>query len=106
MSNGGITSRVKDLIIMQLKFQVWVTVEPCIMCASALHSLHVASIMYGCKNDRFGGHTSVLNTALLYPKPSPMIGGLESDQAMQLLKDFYKGTNPNAPHPNIKKDTT
>jgi hypothetical protein len=23
---------------------------------------------------------------------------------MQLLKDFYKGTNSNAPHPKVKKD--
>jgi len=74
------------------------------MCASALHSLHVAAVTYGCKNDRFGGHTSVLNTALLYPEPSPMVGGLESARAMQLLKDFYKGTNSNAPHPKVKKD--
>lgn len=76
------------------------------MCASALHSLHVAAVTYGCKNDRFGGHTSVLNTALLYPEPSPMVGGLESDRAMQLLKDFYKGTNSNAPHPKVKKDAS
>lgn len=76
------------------------------MCASALHSMHVASVTYGCKNDRFGGHTSVLNTSLLYPEPTPMAGGLESDRAMQLLKDFYKGTNSNAPHPKVKKDTT
>jgi tRNA-specific adenosine deaminase 2 len=89
-----------------MTLQVWVTVEPCIMCAAALHSLRVAAVTYGCKNDRFGGHTSVLSTALLFPNPSPMVGGLESDRAMQLLKEFYKGTNSNAPHHKAKKVTT
>jgi tRNA(Arg) A34 adenosine deaminase TadA len=75
------------------------------MCASALHSLHAAAVTYGCKKGRFGGHISALNTALLFPDPSLMVGGLESDRAMQLLKDFYKGTNSNAPHPKVKKVT-
>ncbi|KAJ4441059.1 hypothetical protein ANN_10909 [Periplaneta americana] len=83
--------------------QVWVTVEPCIMCAAALHSLHVSAVTYGCKNDRFGGCTSVLDTSLLYSQPTAMQGGFESDRAMQLLKDFYKGTNPNAPQAKLKK---
>lgn len=34
------------------KISVVVTVEPCVMCAAALHDLGVASIVYGCPNDR------------------------------------------------------
>lgn len=34
---------------------VFVTVEPCIMCASALRQLGVAGVVYGCGNDKFGG---------------------------------------------------
>lgn len=83
---------------------VVVTVEPCIMCASALHSLEVASITYGCANDRFGGCYSVLNTSKLYPNPSPVTGNIFAEEAMNLLKEFYKGTNPKAPeHKVIKK---
>lgn len=99
------TENGHDFATVMSAMKVWVTVEPCIMCASALHTLHVAAVTYGCKNDRFGGHISVLNTALLFPDPSPMVGGLESDRAMQLLKDFYKGTNSNAPYPKVKKVT-
>ncbi|CAG9834318.1 unnamed protein product [Diabrotica balteata] len=36
---------------------VYVTVEPCIMCAAALYDLKIKRIVYGCKNDRFGGQT-------------------------------------------------
>ena len=34
---------------------LYVTVEPCIMCASALRQLHVHRVVFGCGNDKFGG---------------------------------------------------
>lgn len=39
---------------------LYVTVEPCIMCASALRQLGVRQVFYGCENDKFGGCGSVL----------------------------------------------
>lgn len=39
---------------------LYVTVEPCIMCASALRQLGIREVYYGCGNDRFGGCGSVL----------------------------------------------
>ena len=35
--------------------KVYVNVEPCIMCAAALLKLQVATIYYGCANEKFGG---------------------------------------------------
>jgi tRNA-specific adenosine deaminase 2 len=34
---------------------LYVTVEPCIMCASALRQLRVRRVVFGCGNDKFGG---------------------------------------------------
>lgn len=34
---------------------LYVTVEPCVMCASALRQLHIKAVYFGCANDRFGG---------------------------------------------------
>ena len=34
---------------------LYVTVEPCIMCASALRQLRIRAVYFGCLNDRFGG---------------------------------------------------
>lgn len=34
---------------------LYVTVEPCIMCASALRQLQVRHVFFGCRNDKFGG---------------------------------------------------
>ncbi|KAF7982334.1 hypothetical protein HWV62_29042 [Athelia sp. TMB] len=39
---------------------LYVTVEPCIMCASALRQMGIKEVFYGCGNDRFGGCGSVL----------------------------------------------
>jgi tRNA-specific adenosine deaminase 2 len=40
---------------------LYVTVEPCLMCASALRQLGIKKVFYGCANDRFGGCGSVLS---------------------------------------------
>lgn len=39
---------------------VYVTCEPCIMCAGALSLVGIRHVYYGCSNDRFGGCGSIL----------------------------------------------
>ena len=34
---------------------LYVTVEPCLMCAAALRQVGIGKIVYGCGNERFGG---------------------------------------------------
>lgn len=82
---------------------VLVTVEPCIMCAAMLISVGCTNIIYGCANDRFGGCGTVLAVPGL--EKCKIQGGLYADQAMDLLKLFYKGQNPNAPENKVKKKT-
>ncbi|KAJ0060790.1 hypothetical protein NL108_001681, partial [Boleophthalmus pectinirostris] len=43
------------------KTVLYVTVEPCIMCAAALRLFNLPVVVYGCRNDRFGGCGSVLD---------------------------------------------
>ena len=40
---------------------LYVTVEPCIMCAAALRQYQIRAVYYGCSNDRFGGTGGVLS---------------------------------------------
>lgn len=82
---------------------VIVTVEPCIMCMSALLQLQVHSIIYGCANDRFGGCVSVLEVPKIYDQNIMIQGNVKGEEAMRLLKDFYKGVNPNAPESKVKR---
>ncbi|XP_037030543.1 tRNA-specific adenosine deaminase 2 [Bradysia coprophila] len=84
------------------KVSVVVTVEPCIMCAAALNELNVKEILFGCRNDRFGGQT-VLNVFELIESKVRVVGGVREHEAMELLKEFYKGENPSAPVSKVRK---
>lgn len=81
---------------------VVVTVEPCIMCAAALDNLKIKEIIFGCANDRFGGST-VLDVYSLLNSKIKITRGVRADEAMDLLKEFYKGENPSAPIPKTKR---
>ncbi|KAI4873303.1 hypothetical protein NFI96_011824 [Prochilodus magdalenae] len=87
---------------------LYVTVEPCIMCAAALRLLHIPLVVYGCKNDRFGGCGSVLDISsddLPHTGTSfKCISGHRAEEAVEMLKTFYKQENPNAPKPKVRKD--
>ena len=100
---------------------LYVTVEPCIMCAGALRLLCIPKVVYGCANERFGGCGSILNIHSdayedvpgnpcnidHWPcKPFDALSGVYAEQAIDLLQRFYLQTNPNAPKPKIKKDIT
>ncbi|XP_053566617.1 tRNA-specific adenosine deaminase 2 [Bombina bombina] len=86
---------------------LYVTVEPCIMCAGALRLLRIPLVVYGCRNERFGGCGSVLNIANDdIPDTGTQfkcIAGFQADKAVEMLKDFYKQENPNAPRSKVRK---
>ncbi|XP_042236583.1 tRNA-specific adenosine deaminase 2-like [Homarus americanus] len=82
---------------------VYVTVEPCGMCADALGQLSVKDIIFGCSNDRFGGCGSVVDIPKLYKYPMNFQKGVQAEEAIELLKEFYKGENPNAPTGKVKR---
>ncbi|XP_035212589.1 tRNA-specific adenosine deaminase 2-like isoform X2 [Stegodyphus dumicola] len=89
------------------QIHVFVTVEPCIMCCAALRFLCISDVTYGCINDRFGGCGTVLSVhddKVFFSgdtlKVTPNVRG---DEAVNLLKKFYRGENPNAPFPKVKK---
>lgn len=83
---------------------LYVTVEPCIMCASALRQYGIRTVYYGCGNDRFGGNGSVLSIHSDDGLESgyPSHGGLYRKEAIMLLRRFYIQENENAPNPRSK----
>ncbi|XP_071538535.1 tRNA-specific adenosine deaminase 2 [Panulirus ornatus] len=84
---------------------IYVTVEPCGMCADALGQLCIKNIAFGCSNDRFGGCGSVVDVPKLYNYPMNLKKGVRAEEAIELLKEFYKGENPNAPTGKAKRKT-
>lgn len=62
---------------------LFVTCEPCIMCAGAIGQLEVSGVFYGCSNDRFGGNGSILslhNNEKMNKKLSEFIENEEKSQ--------------------------
>lgn len=58
MSEKSLTSSIAEYPLSTTT--LYVTVEPCMMCASALRQMGIKEVFYGCANDRFGGCGSVL----------------------------------------------
>jgi len=85
---------------------LYVTVEPCMMCASALRQLGIKEVYYGCHNDRFGGCGSVLgvNSELKHPVHPGYraVGDYCREEAIMMLRRFYITENSNAPVPRSK----
>ncbi|KNG85783.1 cytidine and deoxycytidylate deaminase zinc-binding domain protein, partial [Aspergillus nomiae NRRL 13137] len=85
--------------------KLYVTVEPCVMCASALRQYRIQAVYFGCGNERFGGTGSILSlhTDFSIDPPYPVYGGLFSKEAVMLLRRFYIQENEKAPKPRPKK---
>lgn len=84
---------------------LYVTVEPCIMCASVLRQYRIRRVYYGCGNERFGGTGSVLaiHSDPGVDPPYASDGGLYRKEAIMLLRRFYIQQNDKAPNPRPKK---
>ncbi|XP_058390187.1 tRNA-specific adenosine deaminase 2 isoform X2 [Diceros bicornis minor] len=86
---------------------LYVTVEPCVMCAAALRLMKIPLVVYGCQNERFGGCGSVLNIASAdlpnTGRPFQCVPGYRAEEAVEMLKTFYKQENPNAPKSKVRK---
>ncbi|KAJ1719503.1 tRNA(adenine34) deaminase [Coemansia erecta] len=84
---------------------LYVTVEPCIMCASALRQVGVRRVFYGCRNERFGGCEGVVEVGKaegLDGKAYEAEGGYYRDEAVLMLRKFYVRENSTAPQPRKK----
>ncbi|KAF7054021.1 hypothetical protein CFC21_061795 [Triticum aestivum] len=86
---------------------LYVTCEPCIMCASALSILGIREVYYGCPNDKFGGcgsvmslHESLSSDDLTGSQDTrsrgfKCTGGIMAEEAVALFRNFYEQGNPN-----------
>eukprot|EP00658_Telonema_sp_P-2_P057427 TRINITY_DN45895_c0_g1_i1.p1 TRINITY_DN45895_c0_g1~~TRINITY_DN45895_c0_g1_i1.p1 ORF type:complete len:206 (+),score=64.01 TRINITY_DN45895_c0_g1_i1:67-684(+) len=72
---------------------LYVTVEPCVMCAAALHLLKVPRIVFGARNDHFGGCGTVFDVQQLSKLPekdsAKLVAGVGEQAAIELLQRFY-----------------
>eukprot|EP00978_Attheya_sp_CCMP212_P006264 scaffold14188_cov50-Attheya_sp.AAC.3 len=89
---------------------LYVTCEPCIMCAAALARVGIGRVFFGCRNDRFGGCGSLMHLHKPDTLPSLthkgipfMFSGILEKEAISLLRSFYDRENFHAPDDKRKR---
>ena len=75
------------------KCTLFVTLEPCLMCAGAAFNTRVGRIVFGAYDERRGytqfDHEHLTNKRILHPK-TEVTGGVLEDACLKLLQDFFK----------------
>lgn len=66
---------------------LYVTLEPCIMCAGAAYWTQISKIVYGANDKKRGMKTTEKN--ILHPK-TEIIGGILENECSELLKKFFE----------------
>ena len=65
---------------------LYVTVEPCVMCAGASYWFQVGRIVFGAYDVKLG--FGRLNQTITHPKTT-ITGGIRENECAQLMKDFF-----------------
>jgi tRNA(adenine34) deaminase len=66
---------------------IYVTVEPCVMCAGALNWAHVGRIVFGAFDEKAGYRR--IGGTLLHPK-TKVTGGILEPECADLMKAFFR----------------
>lgn len=66
---------------------LYVTVEPCVMCAGAIAWAQTGKLVFGAEDDKRGYQRYAPNA--LHPK-TVVVKGILADDCAQLMKDFFK----------------
>lgn len=68
---------------------LYVTVEPCLMCAGALHWSKIGRIVWGASDVKNGHHIYTDDKNPFHPKTQVMTG-LMADEAIELMRSFFR----------------
>ena len=66
---------------------LFVTLEPCVMCAGALHWVQLQKLVYGADDVQRG--FSLVKTPLLHPK-TEIMKGIKKDPSKELIDAFFR----------------
>jgi tRNA(adenine34) deaminase len=66
---------------------LYVTLEPCVMCAGALHWVQLQKLVFGASDLQRG--YSLVSSPLLHPK-TEVVRGIQADESKKLIEDFFR----------------
>lgn len=71
---------------------MYVTLEPCPMCAGAIINSRIKTVYYGANDLKAGSFGSVVDfNSLPYNHKPEIVSGVMQDEARKMLSDFFKG---------------
>ena len=70
---------------------LYVTLEPCAMCAGAILNARIPRVVYGASDSKFGAVNSVCSLFSMEFNHHPMVcAGILQEECAQLLQDFFQ----------------
>jgi len=82
----------KGLSIRHEKLDMYVTLEPCAMCAQAISLCRIENLYYGADDPKGGGikyGSKVFEQSTCHHKPN-IYSGIKKEKSKIILKDFFK----------------
>ena len=72
--------------------ELYVTLEPCPMCAGAILNARIRRVWYGARDEAFGACGGVTNLFMEnFPNRPALVGGVLEAACRQVLSDFFGG---------------
>ena len=70
---------------------IYVTMEPCAMCAGALINARIPRVVFGAPDLRFGAFGSLINLAEVPLNHKPeILGGVLGEENVEILRSYFK----------------
>lgn len=72
--------------------ELYVTLEPCPMCAGAILNARIRRVWYGARDRAFGACGGVMNLFMEdFPNPPALTGGILEAECQAVLSEFFAG---------------
>lgn len=72
--------------------ELYVTLEPCPMCAGAILNARIDRVFYGARDEAMGACGGVLNLFMEdFPHRPALVGGVLGEECRAVLSDFFRG---------------
>ena len=71
---------------------LYVTLEPCPMCAGAILNARIPRVWYGARDEAFGACGGVMNLYMEnFPNRPALVGGILAEECRSVLAEFFSG---------------
>ena len=72
--------------------ELYVTLEPCPMCAGAILNARIRRVWFGARDRCFGACGGVTNLFMeSFPHPPALVGGVLEEECQEVLSNFFAG---------------